>query len=71
MKQKIENGTKVKFSFDIPVIGTVTFTAVVCNVLQNGTAWVEMPKRIRELKPVAPLGGKRYGLYKIIDLKKI
>ena len=44
----------------------LTFIARVVK-LQDEKAWVEMPARVRGI-PFAPLGGKRYGLYKVKDL---
>ena len=64
--KKIEVGTRVKFSHSLSNGGMLTFIARVVK-LQDEKAWVEMPARVRGI-PFAPLGGKRYGLYKVKDL---
>ena len=64
----IKIGTKAKFSFN-HLFQTITYSAVIRRINDDGTVWVEIPRRLRELKPCAPLGGKRFGKYRIEDLR--
>jgi hypothetical protein len=69
MSKDIAVGTRVRFSHPTSNGGTVTFMAVVRR-LEGDSAWVEMPARVRRM-PFAPLGGKRYGKYKVADLVEV
>ena len=60
-------GRKARFSTSHSDGSVITFSARIVKDNNDGTAWVEMPKRVREL-PFPPLGGKRYGRYRIADL---
>lgn len=60
-------GNKVRFSFS-HLLETVVFSARIVKI-KGEFAWVEIPEQIRNL-PFPPLKGKRYGIYKIKDLKE-
>jgi len=66
MAKTLTVGTKVLFTHPTSNGGTVRFSARVVK-LQGDSVWVEMPERVRAM-PFPPIGGKRYGLYKLSDL---
>jgi hypothetical protein len=59
-------GARVRFTHPTSAGGTVRFSARVVRI-DGDYAWVEMPERIRRI-PFPPIGGKRYGKYRITDL---
>ena len=61
----IHVGSKVRFRH-YHLLQIVDFTARVVR-LDGDFAWVEMPARVRRL-PFPPLGGKRYGKYRVSSL---
>ncbi len=65
----MKQGDRVRFSTTMSNGSTVTYTAKVVRVDNDGTCWVEFPSRVRTM-PFAPLGGKRYGQFRISDLVK-
>lgn len=64
--KSVEVGTVVRFTHS-HLMQEVHFTAKVVKLDGKGSAWVEMPEKIRKL-PFPPLGGKRFGLYPINSL---
>ena len=63
----MQTGTKVRFTGTSSDRSTYTYTARVVKDNGNGTVWVEIPKRVRQL-PFLPLDGKRYGLFRVADI---
>jgi hypothetical protein len=62
-------GRKARFSHT-HLMQTVNFTARVVRDEGDGTAWVEMPARVRKL-PFPPLGGKRFARYPVASLQLV
>lgn len=60
-------GRKARFSTTHSDGSIITFSARIAKDNGDGTAWVEMPTRVRQL-PFPPLGGKRFGRYLISKL---
>lgn len=70
MSNTVKVGDRARFTHPTSNGGVVRFTAPIVKIEAEGRAWVEMPERVRRM-PFAPLGGKRYGLYNVNDLKVV
>jgi hypothetical protein len=57
----------VKLSTQHPLHGTATYSCKVVRVCDDGTFWVEIPKRVRDRLKAAgwplPLNGKQFGQF--------
>lgn len=64
---KIEIGSKVRFRHPLPDGGILKFSARVVALFEDGTARVEIPKRVRSI-PFPPIGGARFGRIEVSKL---
>ena len=60
-------GKRVLFSTTHSDGSIVRFSAPIVKDNGDGTVYVQMPERVRSL-PFPPLGGKKYGLFRVSDL---